>query len=69
MIRADSSSEPVDSGLKGIYQDEYTIGVERLLDPTFSVALKATYRRLGRAIEDRCDLEYKVRDGFNCAES
>jgi hypothetical protein len=56
LIRGGSFSEPVDSGLKGIYQDEYTLGVERLLDPTFSVALKATYRRLGRAIEDRCDL-------------
>ncbi len=53
-----ASAEPVDSGLRGIYQDEYTIGVERLLDPTFSIALKGTYRTLGRAIEDRCDLDY-----------
>ena len=51
-------AEPVDSGLKGIYQDELTLGIEKLLDPTFSVGLKGTYRRLGRVIEDRCDLDY-----------
>jgi hypothetical protein len=69
IIQGGSFSEPVDSGLKGIYQDEYTLGVERLLDPTFSVALKGTYRRLGRAIEDRCDLDYsRPETGFNsCA--
>lgn len=50
--------DPVDRGLRAIYQDELTIGVERLLDPTFTVALKGTYRRLGNAIEDRCDLDY-----------
>src|SRR5262249_19361167 len=50
--------ELVDQGLKGIHQDEYTLGVERLLDPTFTVGLKATYRRMGSAIEDRCDLDY-----------
>ena len=59
-----SFAEPVDSGLGGIYQDEYTIGVERLLDPTFSIALKGTYRTLGRAIEDRCDLDAQDRDGL-----
>jgi hypothetical protein len=48
---------PVDEGLEGGYQDELTIGVERLLDPTLSVALKGTYRRLGSVIEDRCDLD------------
>jgi len=66
LIQGGSFSEPVDSGLKGIYQDEYTLGVERLLDPSFSVALKATYRSLGRAIEDRCDLDYnRPETGFN----
>jgi hypothetical protein len=50
--------EPVDSGLKGIYQDELAVGIEKLLDPTFSVGVKGTYRRLGRVIEDRCDLDY-----------
>jgi hypothetical protein len=62
-------AEPVDAGIKGIYQDELTVGVERLLDPTFSLGLKGTYRRLGRAIEDRCDLDYTVRQNnfFSCA--
>jgi hypothetical protein len=50
--------DPVDKGLKGIYQDEYTVGLERLLSPTLSLGIKATYRRLGNAIEDRCDLDY-----------
>jgi len=69
LVQGSSTSEPVDGGLKGIYQDEYTLGVERLLDRTFSVALKGTYRRLGRAIEDRCDLDYtRPETGFNaCA--
>jgi hypothetical protein len=65
-IVGNALSEPVDVGLKGIYQDEYTIGVERLLDPTFSVALKGTYRTLGRAIEDRCDLDY-FQESSSCA--
>ena len=69
IIQGSSTSVPVDSGLKGIYQDEYTIGVERLLDPTFSIALKGTYRNLGRAIEDRCDLDYAapINNGSSCA--
>jgi hypothetical protein len=50
--------DPVDSGLKAIYQDELSVGFERLLGPTFSLGLKGTYRRLGNAIEDRCDLDY-----------
>jgi Carboxypeptidase regulatory-like domain/TonB-dependent Receptor Plug Domain len=61
--------EPVDSGVKGIYQDELTVGIEKLLDPTFSVGVKATYRRLGRVIEDRCDLDYSAPENnfFPCA--
>jgi hypothetical protein len=50
-------AEAVDEGLKGIYQDEFSLGIERQLDPTFSVGLTATYRRLGNSIEDRCDLD------------
>jgi len=50
-------AEPHDAGLKGIYQDEFTIGVEKLIDPTFSVGIKGEYRRFGRAIEDRCDAD------------
>ena len=50
-------STPVDAGLKGIYQDELTIGFERALTPTLSVGIKGTFRSLGRTIEDRCDLD------------
>ena len=57
-VQGGAFTEPADAGLKGIYQDEYTLGVEKLLDPTLSVGLKGTYRKLGRAIEDRCDLDY-----------
>jgi hypothetical protein len=61
--------EPVDKGLKATYQDELTLGVERLFDPTFSIGLKGTYKRLGRIIEDRCDLDYtRSENGFSrCA--
>ena len=47
-----------DRDLKGIFQDELTVGFETLLDPTFSVGLKGIYRRFGRAVEDRCDLDF-----------
>jgi hypothetical protein len=55
--------------LKAIYQDEVTVGVEKRLDPTFSVGIKATYRRLGEAIEDRCDMDgSRAETGYNyCA--
>ncbi len=68
-IFAQGSAEPVDSGVKGIYQDELTLGIEKLLDPTFSVGVKGTYRRLGRVIEDRCDLDYTLpeNDFSSCA--
>jgi hypothetical protein len=48
-------SDNVDRNLQGTHQDELTIGAERMLDPTLSVGIKATYRRLADAIEDRCD--------------
>ncbi len=48
--------EPVDRGIKAPYQDELTLGIEKAIDPTLSVGLKGTYRALGRAVEDRCDL-------------
>ena len=57
-VQGGAFTEPADAGLKGIYQDEYTVGFEKLLDPTLSVGVKGTYRTLGRAIEDRCDLDY-----------
>ena len=46
----------MDDGLNASYQDEFTIGVAKAIDPTLSVGLKGTYRSLGRTIEDRCDL-------------
>jgi len=48
---------PVDPGTKQAYQDEFTIGLEKALDPTFSLGAKFTYRTLGRTIEDRADLD------------
>jgi hypothetical protein len=52
------AGEPVDPNLKAPYQDEYTIGIEKALDPTLSIGIKGTYRTLGRTVEDRCDLDY-----------
>ncbi len=54
-----AANEPVDSGIKGQYQDEFTLGAEMALTPTFAVGVKGMYRKLGRAIEDRCDLDYR----------
>jgi len=48
----------VDAGLSPGYQDELTLGVERLVAPGLSVSLKGTYRRLGNVIQDRCDFGY-----------
>jgi len=63
---APAGDEPVDRNLKGMYQDEFTIGVEKALEPTFVVGLKGHYQRLGSAIEDRCDLDYNSPlTGFN----
>ena len=45
----------VDANLRGTYQDELSLGAERMLDATLTVAAKATYRRLGNVVEDRCD--------------
>ena len=60
--------EPVDPGIHASYQDEFTIGVEKAIDPTLSVGMKATYRSLGRTIEDRCDLNYATNPtGSSCA--
>ncbi|MBK9088964.1 MAG: TonB-dependent receptor [Holophagales bacterium] len=49
--------EPIDAGMKAAYQDEFTIGVDKAIDSTFSLGIKYTYRTLGRTIEDRCDLD------------
>lgn len=45
----------VDRNIRGMYQDELAVGLERMIDPSLTIGLKATYRRLGNAIEDRCD--------------
>jgi Carboxypeptidase regulatory-like domain/TonB dependent receptor/TonB-dependent Receptor Plug Domain len=55
---ASFDGEPVEEGLKGSNQEEFTFGFEKALDPTFSLGLKFTYRKLGaNVIEDRCDLD------------
>jgi outer membrane receptor protein involved in Fe transport len=64
-----AEGEPVDPGTEAAYQDEYTLGVEKALDPTFSIGLKGTYRDLGNTVEDRCDLDYEdpLAAGSTCA--
>jgi hypothetical protein len=47
----------VDSEVAAPYHDELTLGVERSLGSVLTLGLKGTYRRLGAAIETRCDLE------------
>jgi hypothetical protein len=48
--------ELVQSGLKGMYQDEAILGFELEVARNWAVGVKGIYRALGRAIEDRCDL-------------
>jgi outer membrane receptor protein involved in Fe transport len=55
-----ASATPVDPDARGWYQDELTVGIERLLDPTLTVGLKGTYRTLRNVVEDRCDLDSSV---------
>jgi outer membrane receptor protein involved in Fe transport len=64
-----AADEPVDEGIKGQYQDELTVGTEMALTPTFAVGVKGMYRKLGRAIEDRCDLDGgdPINQGSTCA--
>jgi Carboxypeptidase regulatory-like domain/TonB-dependent Receptor Plug Domain len=57
-----SPSVAVDENLRGVSLDEFTAGVERLIQPSLSVGLKGTYRRLGNTVEDRCDLDFGVPD-------
>ena len=60
------AGDSVDAGIRGFTQDEFTVGGERLVDPTWTVGLRGTYRRLNRAIDDRCDFD--VSRGLNrCA--
>jgi Carboxypeptidase regulatory-like domain/TonB-dependent Receptor Plug Domain len=62
------SPEPFQDNLKGIYQDELTLGFEKAFDPTFSVGVRYIYRNLGRVIEDRCDFDagYPEANGNTC---
>ncbi len=57
-VRFSAFADPVDPGVRGGYQDELTVGIERLLGPTLTVGLKGTYRTLRNVLEDRCDLDY-----------
>ena len=58
LFQGGAAFQPVDENLNGMYQDEFTFGVEMALTPTFAVGLKGMYRDLGNVIEDRCDLDY-----------
>ena len=51
------AGEPLDPGTEAPNQYEYTLGVEKAFDPTFSIGLKGTYRTLNKTVEDRCDLD------------
>jgi hypothetical protein len=44
--------EPVDPNLKGQFLNEWIGGYEQEVAPNFSLGVKATYRTLGRVIED-----------------
>jgi hypothetical protein len=50
----------VNSGLKGMYQDEIIGGVEFEFAKNWSLGLKGIYKKLGRVLEDRCDLPYNA---------
>jgi outer membrane receptor protein involved in Fe transport len=69
VLATGASGNSVDTGLKAPYQDEMTVGIERLLGGNLTVGLKATYRRLGATIEDRCDFDYTSPEtgGNSCA--
>ncbi len=48
--------ELVQDNLKGMYQDEFIGGIEYEVFKGWSFGVKGLYKRLGRVIEDRCDL-------------
>jgi len=56
-------SDYVPPGVKGIYQDEVTAGVEVEVWKNWSFGIKGIYRSLGRVLEDRCDV-YDPRTGL-----
>ena len=59
-----AGGKPVDTGVKAPYQDELTVGVERLFGRNLTVGLKGTYRRLGGTVEDRCDFVDEEENNF-----
>ncbi len=48
--------ELLQNNLKGMYQDEAIAGVEYEVFKGWSFGVKGIYKKLGRVIEDRCDL-------------
>jgi hypothetical protein len=44
------------TNLKPTYQDEITLGFEKMMSPSLNVGAKATYRKLGATIDDFCDV-------------
>ena len=60
VVTAGTYGDPVDPNVRGWYQDELTVGIERLITPTLTVGFKGKYRTLRNVIEDRCDLDYTV---------
>ncbi|MGH9317896.1 MAG: TonB-dependent receptor [Thermoanaerobaculia bacterium] len=63
-----ATAEPTAPNIKGQYQDEYALGIEQAITPTLVIGLKGMYRHWGRAIEDRCDLDYRdpINGGSTC---
>ncbi|WP_332878173.1 TonB-dependent receptor [Massilia sp. S19_KUP03_FR1] len=43
------------TNLKPTYQDEITLGFEKMMSPSLNIGAKATYRTLGATIDDFCD--------------
>ena len=56
-VTTGGSSMPVDAGLKGFSQDEFIVGIERVLAPGLTFGVKGTYRSLNNAISLRADLD------------
>jgi hypothetical protein len=52
------TGDMVNDDLKGMYQDEMIAGVEFEFARNWSIGMKGIYRKLGRVLEDRCDLPY-----------
>lgn len=46
----------VAQGLKPNYQDEITVGFDKVFSPSLNFGGKLTYRKLGAGIDDSCDL-------------